>query len=70
MDTKARVNISLDKDLINQVVRRMKCKNLDEYIFIKLQEDLKNQNSTLNLIIDNMILAEDKIGFTSVMDET
>jgi hypothetical protein len=41
MDTKARVNIPLDKDLINQVVRRMKCKNLDEYIFIKLQEDLK-----------------------------
>jgi hypothetical protein len=36
----------------------------------ELQEDLKNQNSTLNLIIDNMILAEDKIGFTSVMDET
>ncbi len=41
METKTRVNIPLDKDLVNQVVRRMKCKNLDEYLLLKITEDLK-----------------------------
>ena len=36
----------------------------------ELREDLKNQSSTLNLLINNIVCAEDKIGSTIVMNET
>jgi len=41
MDTKVRVTLPLKKELIDNILRKMKFKNLDEYLNDKLQEDLK-----------------------------
>jgi len=39
--TKVRVEIPLDKELVFKILKRMKIKSLDDYLTIKLQDDLK-----------------------------
>jgi hypothetical protein len=39
--TTLRVTLPLRKDLVDQVLRKVKAKNIDEYLNEKLQEDLK-----------------------------
>lgn len=39
--TKARVEIPLDKELVFKVLKKMRIKSLDDYLTLKIQEDLK-----------------------------
>ena len=39
--TKARVEIQLDKELVFKVLKKMRIKSLDDYLTLKIQEDLK-----------------------------
>jgi hypothetical protein len=41
MDYRARVSLPLDKDLVKAIMKRAGVRTLDDYVMLKMQEDLK-----------------------------
>tara|TARA_B100000035_G_scaffold304473_1_gene304240 strand:- start:618 stop:752 length:135 start_codon:yes stop_codon:yes gene_type:complete len=41
MDYRARVSLPLDKDLVKAILKRAGVRTLDDYVMLKMQEDLK-----------------------------